>query len=422
VYRVRLRLLGLRFKERAPAEVSRENRLRVDALGTVATGLAMINTVLAACMQARHLFEALRHGDRLQVMRATSLEASYLAAEGGPVSQRERDLDAISRRLVEQDGGPRDRAHYEGTRGAGQFWRGLWTEAHESFKKCESLSASGAGMHLLQMYLASTEYYLGNQREAEKLQTRLLTVAHDRGDLQTTVAMRTGSRIAMLLATDEPDRARRELREALAEWSHKQFFNQHWQAMIYEPAIDLYIGDTQSAYERFVRDMPALRRSWLLRTGYVRAITLSTHGRLAIASIDARPDLRRKRIAEATRSLHALEREWSPWVGVLAAGVRSAIAGARGDADLAIEALRDQIRRAHDTRSLSYVPPAQHRLGELVGGDEGRELVKSALETLVAWGVRKPARWLAPQQYGQPPISSMRRRTRPMKPGAARLP
>src|ERR1700737_2109227 len=77
VYRVWLALLGLRFKEREADAVRHEDRTRVDALFTVANGFSIVDVILGACMETRHLIEALRKGDRFQVLRATSLEAAH---------------------------------------------------------------------------------------------------------------------------------------------------------------------------------------------------------------------------------------------------------------------------------------------------------------------------------------------------------
>ena len=70
VYRLWLALIGLRFQERKPEDVSSEDRLRLEALATVAVGFAIVNVIVGACMQARYFVEALRVGDRFQLVRS----------------------------------------------------------------------------------------------------------------------------------------------------------------------------------------------------------------------------------------------------------------------------------------------------------------------------------------------------------------
>jgi hypothetical protein len=244
------------------------------------------------------------------------------------------------------------------------------------------------------LFLARTYLFMGDPKECARREARLYTEAEDRGDLCTTVNMRTSTHVWKWLAADEPERARREVHEALAEWQHTGFLVQHWQAMVYAPAIDLYVGDVASAYDRFTRDLPALKRSLLLHAGFIRAVTFYTHGRLAIASIESRPELRDARIAEARRMSRRLRREHNPWTAMLAALVEAVADNAAGDQPAAIAALRRAIEWAEATESGLYIPAARYRLGELLGGDQGRALMQSALQTLTEWGVRNPARWL----------------------------
>ena len=94
VYRLVLLVVGLRFTDRDPKDVRPEDRVRIDALYSVALGFVLVDVILGACMQARHLLYALRAGDSFQVMRAVGLEATNLASAGGRESRRERKLRA----------------------------------------------------------------------------------------------------------------------------------------------------------------------------------------------------------------------------------------------------------------------------------------------------------------------------------------
>jgi hypothetical protein len=250
-------------------------------------------------------------------------------------------------------------------------------------------------MALIRLFLARTYFFLGDPKECIAREERLYAEACDRGDLLTTVNMRTSTHVRKWLAADAPDRARRDVREALADWSQAGFLVQHWQAMVYAPDIDLYVGDGAAAYERFTREMPALKRSFLLHSGFVRALTYYTYGRVAIGSIDSRPELRDQRVAEARRMARLLGREANPWAGALAALVEALADNAAGDRAAAIVALGRAIDRADKADCVSFALPARHCLGELLGGDDGRQMVEDALRTMTEWGIRNPSRWLA---------------------------
>jgi hypothetical protein len=100
----------------------------------------------------------------------------------------------------------------------------------------------------------------------------------------------------MALAADDPERARREVREATAAWSQHGYLVQHWQAMRVEADVELYVGDTAGAYDREARDLPARRKSFLLRGQFTRVLTADLRGRCAIASSEAVPKERTARL------------------------------------------------------------------------------------------------------------------------------
>jgi eukaryotic-like serine/threonine-protein kinase len=395
VYRVRLSLIGLRFKEREPAEVAPEDRIRVEALFTVAMGFATIDVIFAACMQARHLIEALRAGDRFQLLRAVSLEAANLAAAGGPEGRREGALVELGRGLAERDGTEEGAVFFRGAWGIGLFTRGRWRQASALLDAQKRVVHTRFSLVTPRLFAVYALYWMGDLAQSTRRMVRLCAESEDRGDLYTTVSLRTSNLILSRLADNEPEQARREVREALASWPRSGFLLQHWQAMVYARDIDLYVGDGGGAYERFMHEMPALKKSLLLHVGFVRAYTSYARARLAVASIASHPQLRRARIAEARRMARRLRREHDPWTAMLAALARAVAENAAGDRAAAIAALREGIERAEATDTLILAIPARHRLGELLGGEGGRELVRTALRQMELQGIRTPLRWLA---------------------------
>jgi len=63
LYRLRARAAGLQFEPRDPAGIAPENRLRIEAMYAAAMGFAVVNVLLAICMQARLLLR-IRHPAR----------------------------------------------------------------------------------------------------------------------------------------------------------------------------------------------------------------------------------------------------------------------------------------------------------------------------------------------------------------------
>jgi len=406
VYRAWLAFLGLRFKERAPEEVSGEDRLRIEALHTVAAGFSVVDLILGACMQTRHLIEALRRGDRFQVMRATSLEAAHIAATGKSEGKQERALVDIARGLAERDGSLEATTQFAGARGVGLWQRGRWREARELLERTNKVALyANAGFSNVPLFAIYASFLAGEIDDGAKRLQRLYADAEARGDRYTTVNLATSVAIHARLAADDPGAARRGVEEALARWPRTRFHVQNWQAMVYSLDIDLYEGKLDGVYERFMEEMPKLKKSLLLHSGYIRSYTRLARARVAIASIRVRPDLWLVRVSEALRLAGELEREYDPWTAGLASMVRACAENAIGNRPAAIAALRSAVEQTEATGTLLYTSPARYRLGQMLGGDEGDRLAKTAIETMTSQGVRVPERWVAfymPGSWNQP--------------------
>jgi hypothetical protein len=411
LYVLWLRIAGLRFEERGPDDVRREDRARIDALFAASHGFILSDSILGSCMTSRHLIAAMRKGDRFRILRATVLQASALAGSGGTVGKQERMLAGIAARLAEREGeNAESEAFFEGNRGIQLYLRGHWKVA------LASLDAAASTYHRhnhdwgwqahANAFSCWALQYLGAYAELARRHARYLADADRRGDMYTSVQLRDGSLATVWLAADQPDDARRHAREAIAQWSQTRYFLQHWHFMLGEAEVDLYLGDGASAYARVERDTTRLRRSLLLRVQHVRAITNFVRGRCAIAtSHDAQPSIASARLAEARSLARKLERERMAWTAPLAAILRAAAARADGDDAGAATFLRSAIDLAERADMHGHATAARHQLGCLLGGDEGQQLVHGAEEAMASQGVRAPARFaalLVPGRWGAP--------------------
>jgi eukaryotic-like serine/threonine-protein kinase len=347
-------------------------------------------------MQARHFVEALPKGDRFQVVRAAGLELGHMGATGARETRRELALVELATNIAERDGRPEVVAYAHGARGIGLWNRGRWMESRSKLERSTSLFARGSGGYAMtRIFNVYVLYFLGAFQECNERMVRLLAEAADHRDLFTSVNVRTAAGIWLSLVADQPDHARREMSDALSQWSYRGFSLPHWQDMVWGAEIELYVGEGGRAYEHLMRDMPQLKRSFLLHAGFIRAATFYMRGRAAIASIGSRADLRQSRIAEARRLARKLAREAEAWTHALAFLLRAIADNAAGDRAAAVAALQEGVERAEATGTILYALPARYRLGQLLGGDEGAAMVRRAVEAMTAEGVRKPERWVA---------------------------
>ncbi|HLK35136.1 MAG TPA: protein kinase [Polyangiaceae bacterium] len=397
VYQLRDALGGSGFREREADEVSLENRVRVEALRAVSVGLGIVDVVLGACMQARHLLLAKRIGDRMQVLRAMSVQLVQNAALDAKGSRREQRLFETARGLAEHIG-LEGQQYLATTSAIALYMRGRYREALEGLDAADVeirqfLQRSGsANVPLCATYCC---FFLGRLREEARRARLLLVEAQDRGDVYTVVSLRSTVLVDIALAEDDPDTARAHIREAMALWPQRGYHVQHWYAMWSETNVELYSGRGRAARERLHRDLRALKGSFLLRAHFVRGMTAYLRACCAIASAEQEPGARTVRVREARRLARRLERESSPWASTLAALVRAAAGRAAGDLAEAERALRSAVASVEVSGMRLHGWAASHRLGSLLGGQEGDAMVTQAERAMAAEGVRAPARMAA---------------------------
>jgi hypothetical protein len=282
--------------------------------------------------------------------------------------------------------------------------RGRFREAHESLERALAVPLYGnAGLSSVRLFAVYTMTFLGDLNEARRRMAKLTVEAEERGDLYTLVNLHTGPSQGIALAADDPERGRRLARAALSKWPKHGFFVQHWQAVAYAADVDIYVGDARAGYERLKAAMPELEKSFLLHSAFVRIMTRYVLARAAIAAAPGWPEQRGALVAEARSLAAQLEKEADAWPKSMAAQIRASLADAEGDPVAAIAELRVVLEREESPDGM-FALIAGQRLGLLLGGDEGRELVRRTVETMRAQGIRNPERWLSvylPGRWGQ---------------------
>jgi hypothetical protein len=400
VHRVRLAMLsrsGFRFETSPPDNVPRLERARVDSVYAAAIGFAFTDVILATCMAARSLVMALRFGDRFQVMRAALVEASQHAGVGGREGKLERTLVDLAKRLADEEGTAAALGFSDGNEGVRLYLRGQWKKALEvldlSTAKVEIHDHSAGWQSTAKVFACWALNFLGEHRELAKRHAALLDDAERRGDMFTSVQLRDGSLAILWLVADDPEGARRHVAQAMATWPHDRYLLQHWHQLYGEGEIELYAGDAAKAYARVDRDTIPLKKSVLLKVQHMRVQTAFLRGRCAIASLEAEPAMRLKRLAEARRLARELEAEGMGWSAPFASILNAGAANAEGDRAGAIHGLKAAIDRAVAADMAGYAAAARYQLGSLLGGEEGAQLVERAEVAMRAQGVRVPGRF-----------------------------
>jgi hypothetical protein len=242
------------------------------------------------------------------------------------------------------------------------------------------------------LFAVYSSYFLGELKELTERYTRFLADAEESGNVFMSANLRLIAAVPLSLATDDPEKARGELRKA-AEWAEGKS-SATFRMTISEADLDLYVGDTAGAYARVKGLRRLLRKSFYTRLQYVRALTAYAQGRAAIVSSNGLPTgSRRDRLAEARRLQRRLERERMPWTNALAAILEAGCACATGEREAAAAALRSAIESAQAADMSVHGAAARHQLGLLLGRGEGASHVHEAEDAMHACGIRAPARF-----------------------------
>ena len=122
----------------------------------------------------------------------------------------------------------------------------------------------------------------------------------------------------------------------------------------------------------------------------VRIDAMQLRGRLALASALGEKRTARLRIAETVAN--GIAREDMPYANPYAALIRAGIARRRGDDITAVNQLEKALKEFEGADMLLYATATRHRLGELIGGDRGRELVSQAEEWMSRQLIKNPAK------------------------------
>ncbi len=397
--RAALFLRGRRFRRRSAEEIAPRELARADLCWSISSGLGLMDPVQGAHFQARSLRLALSAGEPYRVSRGIAGEAAYAAAQGnGPRAQKLLgEASAIAAELHH----PHAAGIVSLMSGLAAHLGGRFASALEHLATAERIFRDrcvGAAWELnaVRHFTLECFYYLGALERFRAEAAEGLKEANDRGSVYAATTLRIGLANAVWLLGDEPARAQQETREAMAAWSAQGYHIQHWYQLIAETQIDLYQGDGERAYQRFVAGWPALRRSLLLQMQHTRIVAVHLRGRAALAGgLAARGSERTERIRLARQCADRLRRG-TGWGGAMAALLYAGIAQAEGDAGEGAAWIRRAIDETGAHELALFKAAAQMAAGALGGDAATAAAGETWMRDSGAKAPRALARMLAP--------------------------
>jgi hypothetical protein len=398
--RARLRLRGLRFRERDLSQVAPADLTRIDVCWSAGMGLSVVDTIRGADFQARGLLLSLEAGEPSRIARSLAMEVAHQASTGGSNRKPRARLLEMAEGLAHRVDDPYALAMVTLARGVAAYLEGRWQDAQENCDRAETIFRDRCTSVAWELDTANAFAlwglsHLGEIAELSRRWPILLTQARDRGDLYAAMNLSSYLMSVVRLAADDPITARAELRATMAQWSRQGYHVQHNDALWAGVQIELYCGAGHSAWQLIHGSWPALRRSLLLRVQFIRTSMYFLRARSALASAvelkSSSPGEARALLAIAARAAQRLEREHMPCPTAYSRMIRGALAALKGDTLGAAHLLTESREQFEAVKMQLCSAVVRRRLGELIGGDRGQAEVALADRWMADQKIQNPA-------------------------------
>jgi len=378
-----LRLRGLRWTKKHKKEIAASELLRVDVFKAASHGLSMVDNVRGAYFQVRALRLALDVGEYERVARAFGLEAVYLGSQGSKQLARAKRLSEQTHMLAEENGGAVLTGWSLVVGGILHYFSSEFRLASDKLQRSvdvfrEDTTGRTWELNNARMFHLFALRHLGAFASISELYDEYLRDAARRGDRYFETSLRLyGNEI--FLARDNPEAALANLERGKWGPVGGLFHLQHWYELEARAESALYMGRASVVHAELSERFDALHRSLLTRIQIVRCLAAFLQGKLAVAAAAEGGD-RAGLLREAVKNARVLEAENIGYAKVWGAVLRAGIARQQGRDEQCVAYLRAAVEagRTHEMRF--YRSAALYRLGELLGGNEGAELVGDAVD------------------------------------------
>jgi hypothetical protein len=390
---------GTKFRERSEAEVPVTDLCRVDITWTMGPSLSFIDTIRGGFFQNRNLLLSLKSGEPYRIARALAYSAAYSACVGPSAHSRTSHMLALGEALSHDVENPHAQGMVLLASGIAAFLEGRWRDAFAASSHAESFFRSYCTgvyweLSMAQTFAMYSLVFLGETMELNRLCPKTMKEAQGRGDLHTYASLFSFAMPLLNMVADRVEEGHRELFEGMERWTKKGFHCQRAASLYMKTLMLLYLGK-EIPSEQIAQEMHrAIRETRVTVIQHIRMTTWEVMGRsqVACAKESTHPAFYLK---AAERSAVRLDREKRPDAQSFATLIRAGIASCKGDLDKARESLELALSGLAACELGHFAAAARRRLGQLIGGDQGKTLIAEADRWMTAQGIRNPARMTA---------------------------
>lgn len=386
---VRIGASRLRWRPRSEAELSVEQKLRLDTCWSATIGLSMVDSMRGSVFAFRALLVTLASGDPRRI--ACTLSGAAFAAAGMNQHRRLRRLAAAIDRAVADTDAPEARCYVAlADTARAYFVANDWPATRDiALRGLETWVAAGRGhtweVDLFEQFVGWAHATAGDYRAAADHAERVLRGARRRGDRFIEVGFRVQFPQHYLL-DDRAEDGIRDVDDAFASWpapdALEPISNQFYWAWRSRTMFALYTGRAEADAEYIEDGRRRIERSLLWRVPAVRLDVAVWAGAWSLArAAEARragSSAMREHIRQARRRVAVIAASPLPARVSSQHSFRAVIAHLEGNDDKAIEALREAVASFDALHMIGPAMGARWRLGQLLGGDEGAALLERA--------------------------------------------
>jgi hypothetical protein len=338
------------------------------------------------------------------------MEAIHVASAGGKAHLQGVSLLSIGEKLAHRVENSHARGLVQLMSGGVAYMHGHWKnalnycdQAEKTFQNhCTAVWWELDTAHAFCLY---SLFFLGEIAEMTRRSGIYFQEAQERGDLYAMASLGTFAIPRARLAANAPDKAEQELQQIMGQWSQKGFHIQHYNTFSNQVQIKLYCGIGAAAWHCLAEGWSPLAKSLLLRVQFLRIYAWHLRARCALAAAED-PLQRRSLLRVAACDARRLEWEATAYSKAWAQLARAGIATMRDDAGAAISLLRAATSAFEANDMRLYAAAGHRRLGELLGGEEGRVLIVQTDAWMAGQGIVNPGRMTAMLAPGFPKPAS----------------
>ncbi len=400
--RFRLKLRGLKYTLRDPADVDPSLIEQIDYIWDAASGLSFHEPVVVAWLQTRGLLLSLRSGDPTRLIRSISWEAALTGTTGPKGRAQTERLLSIASSLADLLKTPYAQGMLRLGQGTAAFLHVRLGDAVNFLTEAEELFSQGPvkawwELATTRSLIVWSYMHTGNLAALRKVVNDYFKDAETRGDRFVLANLGSAGKPQIHLANDAPDLAEIQIQEIIGQFPYERFQQQHVSLLYSQTQIDLYRGQGMRAWNRFRENWRRLKRSMQLFNQFARVSMIELRARSALCA--ALRENQSSLLASAIRDAARLRKEKTDWVVPFVQRIEAGVAECQKQKKLAISLLATAADNFERHGFQMMASACRWRQGALTGGPEGAVFKERAEREMTAQGVVNPERMQASLLY-----------------------